>query len=160
MPDKRRHGGKRGGTELPEIAADKAILAYAEIFAFGSSDNFSATGLSQAQENKISAEVTKNLMAAFKDYPLSDRNISALHAKYISKLKAAMNLQTKIKKKNKRNPVVEVTAATVNSDLAKFASNNENLLALSYEMHQRQNEGATFSTLKTDLQFQNTAFKL
>ena len=134
-------------------------MAYAEIFAFGSSDNFSATGLSQAQENSISAEVTKNLMAAFKDYPLSDRNISALHAKYISKLKAAMNIQIKIKKKNKRNPVVEVTAATVNADLAKRASINENLLALSYEMHQRQNEGATFSTLKNDLQFQNTTFQ-
>ena len=99
--DKWRRDGKsrNEGGQNPEIAADKAIFAYAELYAFGESDNFSATGLSQSQGNEISAEVTKNILAIFKDYPLSERNISAIYLKYISKLKAVMNIQTKLKKK-------------------------------------------------------------
>ena len=129
------------------------------MYAFGSSDNFSATGLSQEQGNQIKAEVHKNIASAFKDYPLSNQNLSAIQAKYISKLKTVMNLKTKIEKKDKANPIVEITAITVNTNLAKMASNDESLLALGYEMRQRQNEGATLSALKTDAQFQNIAMQ-
>lgn len=54
---------RRETAQFPRLTADKAILAYAELYAFGASDNFSATGLSQAQGNTISAEVTQNILA-------------------------------------------------------------------------------------------------
>ena len=129
------------------------------MYAFGASDNFSATGLSQAHVGEISAEVTKNILKVFKDYPLSERNISTIHSRYISKLKAVMNIQTKVKKKSSSRPIVEVTAITVNSNFAKLASRNENLYALGFEMRQLQKEGATVSTLKNNSQFQNQAFQ-
>lgn len=139
--------------------AEDSILAYAEMYAFGATDNFSATGLSQEQGNQIITEFNQKLLETFKDYPLSKQNLSAIQSKYLSKLQTIMNLKTKIKKKNKNNPIVEVSATTVNANLARLASNNENLLALGYELRQRQNEGATISDLKTDSQFQNVAFK-
>lgn len=100
----------------PEYSADKAILAYAEVYAFGETDNASCISLSDEDMTEIKGQLRANFAEEFKEFCLSEESINKLTDVYIGKLQAEMNIQTKIKSRNKKAPVVTVTANILNHE--------------------------------------------
>ena len=47
------------------------------------------------------------MLKAFSAYPLSEENVQKITTEYITKLQAAMAIQTKIKKDDAEHPIVE-----------------------------------------------------
>ena len=113
-----------------EGTADKAVLAYAQLHAYGmvEDENKTAAGLSDADIEKGKEQVLAPIVDTFKDYPLSDESISEMTDKYVEKLHAAMDIKATVKTEDKEHPVVEVTATTINKEgLAKVAAENSDL---------------------------------
>ncbi|MBQ7477495.1 MAG: DUF5105 domain-containing protein [Selenomonadaceae bacterium] len=143
------------GAEKPKDSADKAILGWSEMYAFGVSDNVAATGMSKAQSDQIAEKVIGDMLAAFSQYPLSDKNVENITSEYIIKVKAAMDIKTKIKKDDSENPVVEVSASVIDQQgAAKVAANHEDLKNLGIVLGQLRAMGLTDDQIKADANFQ------
>ncbi|MBR0284024.1 MAG: hypothetical protein IJQ78_02275, partial [Selenomonadaceae bacterium] len=80
------------GAEKPKESADKAVLGWAEMYAYGVSDNESATGMTKAQSDQVSEKVIGDMLKAFSMFPLSQQNVEAMTTEYITKLQAAMEI--------------------------------------------------------------------
>lgn len=123
------------GADKPKESADKAVLAYAELGTSGVSDSVSATGMTKAQEDQISDRVYGEMMAAFREFPLSDKTVEDLTVDYATKLHLAMNIQTKIKKDDSEHPVVEVSAVLIdNAKAAQMIQTNPDLADVAQAM--------------------------
>lgn len=96
--------------KTPEYSADKAVLGYAELYAFGKSENLFATGLPDDLSKKISDLIPNHLMLSFKNYPLNEENFSKVQARLIEKLGNEIKISAQLKVDDAENPVVELTA--------------------------------------------------
>lgn len=146
----------------PEATADKAVLAYAQLYAYGTpeDDAQKAAGMTEADIEKVQQQVVGPLIEAFGEFPLSKENVENITAEYITKLHAAMNIKTKIKKDDAEHPIVELTVMTVDSKgVEEVAKEDEGLLALGMAFAELQEQGYTIEQLKENEEFQQTALE-
>ena len=166
-------GGKKDAakTDAPaeqkaEVAVegtpDKAVLAYAQLYAYGviEDENQKAAGMTQADIDKVQEQVVAPLVQAFSQYPLSDESVATMTAQYIEKLHMAMDMKATVKTEDKEHPVVELKATTINQEgAAKIAETNEDLVALGTAYGELQAQGLTEEDLKTSSDFQQFALE-
>lgn len=139
----------------PKFSADKAILAYAELYTFGTSENISATGLPQEYADEIKKRMQNHLMLAFKNYPLTTENFATVQTKLVEKLHEVIKISARIKIDDAENPVVEITANHINQNVVdEITSHNGDFATLDVMRHISEP-----LELATDGQFQNTAMK-
>ena len=160
--DDKSAGDKNSDASKVEGSADKAVLAYAQLNAYGiiEDENQAAAGMAENDIKDVQDRVLAQLVQAFQNFPLSDENIDKITKQYVAKLHVAMNLKTTIKKDDPKNPVVELTARTINRENTdKVAETDENLLALGNTLYQLQLAGFTYEQLKNDPNFQAAAME-
>ena len=160
--DKAAAPEKKADTAKVEGSADKAVMAYAQLYAFGvvEDEYMAAAGMAEKDIEAVQEQVLAPIVQAFQGYPLSDENIAEITGQYISKLSAGMDMKATIKKDDPANPVVELTATTINQEAAtKVAENNENLLALGAEYGKLQAQGLTEEQIKSNPEFQKMAME-
>lgn len=141
----------------PEFSADEAILAYAQLYAYGlaADETQAATGLTNAEIEQLQREFIEPMNDAFKGYPLSDENVQKMTAKFVKNLRLKMDIKTKIIKDDLKNPVVELTATTIkNEELDDVTEKNTDLVALGVAMGELQKQGMTEEQLKANPEFQ------
>ena len=148
--------------KTPEGSPDKAVLAYAQLYAYGviEDENMAAAGMTDKDVEKTQDQVIAPLIESFKMYPLSDKSVEEMTAQYIAKLHTAMNITATVKKDDATNPVVELKATTINKEGAdKVAKENEDLVALGMAYGELQAQGLTEDQLKASDEFQQFALE-
>ena len=145
-----------------EGAPDKAILAYAQLYAYGviEDENQAAAGLTDADIDKVQDQVLMPIVDAFKMYPLSDESVAEMTGKYVEKLHVAMDMKATVKTDDKEHPVVELSATTINQEgAAKVAAENADLVALGNAYSELKANGLTDEDLKASADFQQFAIE-
>ncbi|MBR6013018.1 MAG: DUF5105 domain-containing protein [Selenomonadaceae bacterium] len=151
---------KKAATEKPAYSADKAVLAYAEMYAFGVTDHLSEAGLTEKDIEQISDNIVGEFVQSFAQFPLNEENVAAMTTSYLAKLMLAMDIKTTLKTDDPENPVVTLTATTVNeAEAAKMAETNPDILGLGVALGQLQSEGHTLDQLKNNPEFQKAAME-
>lgn len=146
--------------DKPEYSADKAILGYAELYAFGFTEHLKETGLTQADQDKYSEKVLKPLVQAFAEFPLSNDNAATMLGEYVSLAEAAMRIKTEIVKDDPENPVVKLSARNINQQAAsEMVSSNESLIALGQMIGTWQAQGYSVDDMKANADFQKAAME-
>ena len=148
--------------KAPEASADKAVLAYAQLYAYGviEDENQAAAGMTEKDIEEVQNQVIAPIVDAFKQYPLSDESVAEMTGQYVAKLHTAMDMKATVKKDDKTNPVVELTATTINQAGAnKVAENNADLVALGTAYGELQAQGLTEEQLKASPEFQQFALE-
>ena len=144
-----------GCGDKPRDTADKAVLAYAELYAYGDTDKTEATGMTKEQKEKISEALLTEVDQMFQSMMLSENNAVAVTNYYVADRKANMNLKAKVKKDDSENPVVELTATPVDkAELDKLLQTNEDLLALGVVLGMAQQQGVD---VRNDASYQQGA---
>lgn len=144
----------------PEGSPDKAVLAYAQLYAYGviEDENMKAAGMTDADVEKVQEQVIAPLIESFKQYPLSDESVAEMTGQYVAKLHVGMDMKATVKKEDATNPVVELTATTINqAGAAKVAENNADLVSLGTAYGELQAQGLTEEQLKESPEFQQFA---
>ncbi|MBQ3853965.1 MAG: DUF5105 domain-containing protein [Anaerovibrio sp.] len=148
------------GADKPKDSADKAILGYSEIMAYGVSDSMAATGMTKKQEEEIQEAVIGDLLKAFAQFPLNDANVQTVTTSYITKMKAAMQIKTEITKDDAEYPVVKVTANVIDqAGAANLANTNADIQALGVVLGALQANGYTVEQFKQDPDFQKATIE-
>ena len=145
-----------------EGAPDKAILAYAQLYAYGviEDENQAAAGLTDADIDKVQDQVLMPIVDAFKMYPLSDESVAEMTGKYVEKLHVAMDMKATVKTEDKEHPVVELSATTINQEgAAKVAAENADLVALGNAYSELKANGLSDEDLKASADFQQFAIE-
>ena len=151
---------KKEETMNVEGTADKAVLAYAQLYAYGivEDENLAAAGLTDADIKDAQDQVIAPIVDAFKQYPLSDESVAEMTGEYVAKLHVAMDIKATVKKDDKEHPVVELTATTINQEgLDDVVKNNSDLVALGTAYGELQAQGLTEEQLKESPEFQQFA---
>lgn len=148
-----------GGEEKVEGSPDKAILAYAEIFMTGESENLAAAGFSEAYKENIRGQMIDAFNESFKDIvPLSEESTSAVTKKFYSRFKDEIKFQVTLKKADAKNPVVELKTTPPDQIGANRAAvSNDELIALIGMVGQLKADGATDDQLKNNADVQKLA---
>ena len=143
------------GDDKPKESADKAVLAYAELYAYADTDKLSATGMTQAQKEKICEALLTESDQMFQSFMLSKDNAMEITDYYIADRKANMELKAKVKKDDAKNPVVELTATPIDTAGAKRQMDaNEDLVAMGVYIGLAQQQGVD---VRTDPTYQQGA---
>ena len=155
-------GGNKGGDagkkddKAAEVkvegTADKAVLAYAQLQAYGTPDEdaIKATGLTPKEVEDIQAQVREGSMLSFANYSLSKENLDAISNQYAENLKVKTNVKATIKKDDAENPVVELTATTLKND----ATENPDLTTLNKALEELKAQGLTDEQLVASADYQ------
>jgi len=144
-----------------ESTADKAILAYAQLYAYGLAEDEKAAGMTDADTKPIEDKVIGDLLKAFSAFPLSDENVENATATYIQKLHNGMEIKTTIKKDDPTAPVVEVSLETIDqAGAAQVAATNEDLQALTAALQELHQQGITDDQLKENAEFQDAVLQV
>ena len=139
----------------PKFSADKAVLAYAELYTFGTSENVAATGLPQEFAEEIQKRMQNHLMMAFKNYPLNPENFATVQTKLVEKLHEVIKISARLKVDDAENPVVEITANHINQKVVdEMTEHDGDFKTLDVMRHISEP-----LELATDGQFQSTALK-
>ncbi|MBR4903659.1 MAG: DUF5105 domain-containing protein [Selenomonadaceae bacterium] len=165
-------GGNKGGDagkkeeKAPEVVvegtADKAVLAYAQLYAYGDPDEdaVKAAGMTESDIESVQEQVITPLIEAFKQYPLNNDSVAAMTTQYIGKLKMAMDIKATVKTEDKEHPVVELKATTINEEgVGKVVETNTDLVALGTAYGELQAQGLTEEQLKESPEFQQFALE-
>ena len=133
------------GEEKVEGSPDKAILAYAEIFMKGESENLAAAGISEEYAENIRGQMTEAFSESFKDVaPLNDASLNLVAQKFYSRFKDDIKFKATLKQADAKNPVVELTTTPPDQIGANRAAvNNDELIALIGMVGQLKADGAT-----------------
>ena len=147
------------GGEKVVGSPDKAILAYAEIFMTGDSENLAAAGFSEAYKKNIRGQMTEAFIESFKDIvPLTDETAATVTKKFHSKFKDEIKFQVTLKKDDAKNPVVELKTTPPDQVAANRAAiSNDELIALIGMVGQLKSDGATDEQLKENPEVQKLA---
>lgn len=139
----------------PEFAADKAILAYAQLFAYGVPEDEKAAGMTEADMKPMQEKTIGALLQAFNQFPLSDENVQNATASYVEKLHKGMEIKTTLIKDEPGQPIVEVSLEPLDAEgAAQVSQTNEDVQALASALEQLHNEGITDDQLKQNPEFQ------
>ena len=145
------------GDDKPKDSADKAVLAYAELYAYGDTDKTEATGMTKAQKEQISQALHSETDEMFKGMMLSHDNAVAITDYYIADRKANMELKAKVKKDDAKNPVVELTATPIDSKGASAQmEQNADVVAMGVYIGLAQQQGVD---VRTDPVYQQGAME-
>ena len=151
---------KKADTEKPQYSADKAVQGYAEMYAFGVTNNMKEAGLTDKDVKEVSDKIIGDLVASFAEFPLSDDNVAKMAGIYVGKLEKAMNIKTTLKKDDPENPVVTLTVNTINKKGAEeVATTNPEILALGEALGELMGEGLTMEDLKNNEAFQKSVME-
>lgn len=125
--------------DAAQAGADKAVLAYAELFTTGESSNATAVGLSDKEKSEISKQLSKDLVEMFGNaVPLSDQNANAIAKKYQEKCKQEMKFTATLKTDDAKQPVVELKATVLSeSDVS------DNCFSALFAMNAKLQAGGT-----------------
>lgn len=148
--------------ETPTGRPDKSVLAYAQLYSYGviEDENMAAAGMSDKDVEKVQEQVINQFVESFKEYPLSEESIAKMTEQYVAKLHKGMDIKATVKKDDKTNPVVELTAKTVDpASAAKIAENNADLIALGTAYGELKAQGLTDAQLKENAEFQEFALE-
>lgn len=151
---------KKADTEKPQYSADKAVQGYAEMYAFGVTNNMKEAGLTDKDVKEVSDKIVGDLVASFAEFPLSDDNVAKMAGIYVGKLEKAMNIKTTLKKDDPENPVVTLTVNTINKKGAEeVATTNPEILALGEALGELMGDGLTMEDLKNNEAFQKSVME-
>ena len=151
---------KSAVADKPAYSADKAVLAYAEMYAFGVTDHLAEAGLTEKDVEQVSDNIVGELVKDFAEFPLNEENVAAMTTNYLTKLMLAMDIKTSLKTDDPENPVVTLTATTINeTEAEKMAETNPDILGLGVALGQLQAEGNTIEQLKQNEGFQKAAME-
>lgn len=146
--------------KAPEFSADKAILAYAQLYAYGTPDEeaVKASGLTEKELKEVQTGILGGSSFAFTNYSLNKENLEAITNKYADKLKSATNVKTTLKKDDKENPVVELTATVINNEeWSKAGETNSEFNALNKALEELKAQGLTDEQLVASDEYQTFA---
>lgn len=138
--------------------AEKAVLAYAQVYGYGSTDYAKEAGILQSDITEVRQIISNKFRDSFKEFCLSDESLKKLTDVYCKRLETSMEISTKLKVADSKHPVVTVTAKVL--DEASFenqATNDANIQALAFAIMGLKNEGKTEADLRTDATVQTTA---
>lgn len=151
---------KKAEVEKPEFSADQSVMGYAEMYAFGVSNHMKEAGLTEKDVKEVSDKIIGELVESFSQFPLSDDNVATMVGTYVDKLDSAMGIKATLKTDDPENPVVTLSAKTVDSQgAADMATKNEDILALGVALGQLQAEGISIEDLKKNEEFQKSAIE-
>ena len=143
-----------------EATAPEAILAYAQLYAYGLPDNERAAGMTEEIVQGVQVKVIGDVLNSFRQYPLSEKNAQAATTEYLTKLRDKMKIRATLKKDDEVNPVVELTAVTPDNETSnKRAETDENLLAFGTRLGKMRVRGLTDEQLKENEDFQQFALE-
>lgn len=160
--------GCGGGADKKNAASDvestpeKAILAYAQLYSFGDLNEDVAmkiTGLTQEEIKEVQMMVVGGPMFAFSNFSLSKPNLESVVNQYTGKMRASMNVKTKLKKDDPANPVVELTATTAKNDKEANKVSEEEIKTLQKTMDELKAKGLTDEQLFNDENYQAVALE-
>jgi len=160
--DKKDQAAQKTEVVTPEGSADKAVLAYAQLCAYGMPDDdaLKAAGLTEKDVAAAKEKVFEPLLKSFGKYPLNDESINTIKKEYAEKLQTAMEIKAAVKTDDKEKPVVELTATTINkAGAAKIAEENADLMALAAAFDELKAQGLTDEDLKASEDFQAFALE-
>ena len=144
--------------KAPQYGADKAMLAYAEVYAFGSSSHSKYIGLSKSDIDKIERQITAKFADDFKEFCLNEESLNKLTDIYVKKFKSDMKIKTAFKEKNENAPIVSLTANILNNESYENQANNDkNLQALVFSILGLKEQGKTDADLLADDVFQKNS---
>ena len=148
-----------GDEEKVAGSPDKAILAYAEIFMKGDSENLAAAGFTDSDKENIRGQMIEAFVDSFKDIaPLSDESTKAIATKFYTKFKDEIKFQVTLKENDAKNPVVTLTTTPPDQVAANRAAiDNDELIALIGMVGQLKADGATDEQLKNNPEVQKLA---
>ena len=150
--------GECAGARDASNKADKAILAYAEVYAYGSTNYAKKAGLAQEDITEVRQIIVNKFRDSFKEFCLSDESLNTLINVYLNKLKTSMNISAKLKVRDAEHPVVTITAKVLDEKSFENQANNDpNIQALAFAIMGLQNEGKTEADLRADPTVQKTA---
>ena len=145
----------------PVVAADKAILAYAQLFAYGVPEDPKAAGMTDEDTKPAEEKIIGSLLQAFSQFPLSDENVQNATASYIEKLHNGMEIKVELKKDDPAQPVVEVSVEPLDvAGANKVAATNEDLKALGEALQELHAQGITDEQLKENPEFQDAVLQV
>ena len=137
----------------PKSTPEESILAYAEMYALGTSTHLAATGIPKDMTDAVEKDVTGHLMTAFMNYPMTKNNFQTVKEKYIAKLNELIKISTRLKKNDSVNPIVEITATNIDQAAAdKIKAEDANFLTMDVMNHL-----STAEELVADGQYQSLA---
>lgn len=147
----------KAADDKPAISADKSILAYTELYAKNDTSSVVANGVMKAENAKtVTDTITANIQSQFKEYPLTDANVTKMTEKYFEHIQKITKISTKLKKDDPEHPVVEVTATTVNGNISEEdLAKNEGIIEAMTVMQEAMEQGLNEEQIKTDENFQN-----
>lgn len=106
------------GGEKPKDTADQAVLAFAELYAYGDTTNAAKTGMSEADIQKVSTQFQQATLQGFAAYKIPQSAQQELTNYYLQALKDDMEMKASIKTDSDKNPVVELSFKAV--DIMNF----------------------------------------
>ena len=93
-----------------DLGAERAVLAYAQVYAYGSTPYAKEAGFNNDDMSEIQKLIYNRLRDSFKQFCLSDETLKNITDTYISKMESSMEITTKLKVTDAKNPVVTLTA--------------------------------------------------
>ena len=147
----------------PEAPADKAVLAYAQLYAYGvvEDENEKAAGMTEKDTKPVEEKVIGDLLKAFSQFPLSDENVQNATSNYIQKLHNGMEITATLKKDDPEHPVVELSAETLDvAGAMKVSQTSEDIQALAAALQELHAQGITDEQLKENPEFQNAVLEV
>ena len=148
------------GQKLPEVDADKAVTAYAQLYTCGTIDDElrPAVNLSDADIAQARAQLVKVLTDAVEKYPLADETIDAIAKKLLDRLHSIMDITATLKDGDSAHPTVELVVTSINLDFVKsFAAEDDDVVALKSRIDELHVQGVTDDELKADPEVQKLA---
>ena len=140
--------------QTPEFGADKAIIAYAQLYACAAPDDPKAAGFTDEFVDKQK----QAMFAPFGKYPFSEQTLQAIAKNFSTTLKSRMNFKATLKSNDAKNPVIELTANPADFSAAfKDADKDADLLILRREWGELQAHGLSDDAIKKDAAFQKLA---
>lgn len=138
--------------------AHEAILAYAQLYAYGLPDNPEAAGMTDEIVQSVQVNVIGNVLNSFRQYPISEENAQVATTEYLTKLRVIMNIRATLKVDDATNPVVELTAITLDNEGAnKIAETDRDLIRLGTRLGNLRARGMSDEQIKADEDFQKFA---
>lgn len=136
---------------------DKAVLAYAETYGYGSTKHAKEAGVLQSDVAEVRQIIINKLRDSFQEFCLSDESLNKLANIYLSKLQNSMDVSAKTKIWDAEQPVVTVSAKILDdASFEKQAANDPNLQGITFALVGLKNEGKTEADLKADATVQLT----
>ena len=139
-----------------DLGAEKAVLAYAQVYAYGSTPYAKEAGFNNDDMSEIQKLIYNRLRDSFKQFCLSDETLKNITNTYISKMESSMEITTKLKVTDAKNPIVTLTAKVLDEEsFENQATNNQNIQGLAFGIMGMQNiNGKTEADLKADAEIQ------